>query len=114
MSSVMGTARRSIEPTVFDAATSLLRGGFSHTSSRYHFPLQVVCPYSGAEDVTPSALSTDATVWGWTVVTAAPPGYAGPVPYGFGVVELSHEKLRLVTRLQITGEILYIIMHNHI
>jgi hypothetical protein len=32
-------------------------------------------------------------------VTAAPPGYAGPVPYGFGVVELVHEQLRVITRL---------------
>ena len=25
----------------------------------------------------------------WTAVTTAPPGYEGPVPYGFGVVETS-------------------------
>jgi uncharacterized OB-fold protein len=31
-------------------------------------------------------------------VTAAPPGYRGHVPYGFGVVELP-EGLRVVTRL---------------
>ncbi|MBV6508617.1 MAG: hypothetical protein JJLCMIEE_01682 [Acidimicrobiales bacterium] len=39
-----------------------------------------------------------ATLWGWTAVNAAPPGYRGEVPYGFGVVELP-EGLRLVTRL---------------
>ena len=33
------------------------------------------------------------------VRSAAPPGYAGPVPFGFGVVELTHEKLRVNTRL---------------
>jgi uncharacterized OB-fold protein len=31
-------------------------------------------------------------------VTAAPPGYRGPVPFGFGVVELG-ERLRVITRL---------------
>lgn len=39
-----------------------------------------------------------ATLWGWTAVNAAPPGYRGEVPYGFGVVELP-EGLRLITRL---------------
>ena len=32
-------------------------------------------------------------------MTAAPPGYAGPVPFGFGVVELVREQLRVITRL---------------
>jgi uncharacterized OB-fold protein len=32
-------------------------------------------------------------------VTLAPPGYLGPVPYGFGIVELDGEPLlRIVTR----------------
>jgi uncharacterized OB-fold protein len=44
-------------------------------------------------------LSSEGTLWAWTAVTAAPPGYAGPVPFGFGVVELTHEKLRVITRL---------------
>ena len=44
-------------------------------------------------------LSSEATLWAWTAVTAAPPGYAGPVPFGFGVVELMHEQLRVITRL---------------
>jgi uncharacterized OB-fold protein len=37
-------------------------------------------------------------LWAWTAVTAAPPGYTGDVPYGFGVVELP-EGLRVITRL---------------
>ena len=39
-------------------------------------------------------------LWAWTAVTAAPPGYDGPVPYGFGIVELTKERLRIVTRLR--------------
>ena len=77
-----------------------LVGGYSPTSRRYHFPLLDTCPYTGATDVEPVTLSRDGTLWAWTAVTAAPPGYDGPVPYGFGVVELAREGLRVVTRLQ--------------
>ena len=44
-------------------------------------------------------LSRPGTLWAWTAVTAAPPGYEGPVPYGFGIVELGNEGLRVVGRL---------------
>ncbi len=98
---------RSIEPNGFrvdadgEHGSAVLLGGYSPTSKQFHFPRQIVCPYSGAEDVVAVDLSRDATVWGWTVVTTAPPGYTGAVPYGFGVVELTTEQLRIVTRLQI-------------
>jgi uncharacterized OB-fold protein len=85
--------------TAADGNISLI-GGYSSTSAKYHFPLLDTCPYSGATDVERVALSRDATLWAWTAVTAAPPGYAGPVPYGFGVVELTHERLRVITRLR--------------
>lgn len=77
-----------------------LVGGYSPTSGRYHFPLLDTCPYTGATDVERVILSREATLWAWTAVTAAPPGYEGEVPYGFGVVELTRERLRVVTRLQ--------------
>ena len=94
-------AQRSIAPGVLDVdnGTVTLLGGYSASSGLYHFPRGEVCPYSGAADVEPVALSRDATLWGWTAVTAAPPGYAGAVPYGFGVVELVHEQLRVITRI---------------
>jgi uncharacterized OB-fold protein len=38
-------------------------------------------------------------LWSWTAVVAPPPGYEGDVPYGFGVVELPADGLRVVTRL---------------
>jgi uncharacterized OB-fold protein len=81
-----------------DGGLSLV-GGYSSTSGRYHFPLLDTCPYSGATDVERVLLSRDATLWAWTAVTAPPPGYEGTVPYGFGVVELVQERLRVVTRL---------------
>jgi uncharacterized OB-fold protein len=82
-----------------DGALTLI-GGFSATSGLYHFPLLDTCPYSGAADVTRVRLSREATLWAWTAVTAAPPGYKGPVPYGFGIVELVSERLRIITRLR--------------
>jgi uncharacterized OB-fold protein len=83
-----------------DDGTITLIGGYSPTSALFHFPLLDTCPYSGATDVERVLLSRDGTLWAWTAVTAAPPGYEGPVPYGFGVVELTHERLRIVTRLR--------------
>ena len=45
------------------------------------------------------ALSHTGTLWGWTAVTAPPPGYRGDVPFGFGVVELP-EGIRVITRVE--------------
>ena len=83
-----------------DNGSIALIGGYSPTSEKFHFPLLDTCPYSGATDVERVTLSLDATLWAWTAVTAAPPGYTGPVPFGFGVVELVHEQLRVITRLR--------------
>jgi uncharacterized OB-fold protein len=94
---------RAIHDGLFEVAADgsiTLIGGFSATSGKYHFPLLDTCPYSGATDVEHVFLSRDATLWAWTAVTAAPPGYTGPVPYGFGVVELVREQLRVITRLR--------------
>jgi uncharacterized OB-fold protein len=98
------TARRAIHDGLFelgDDGSITLVGGYSPTSRRHHFPLLDVCPYSGADDVERTLLSRAATLWAWTGVTAAPPGYAGTVPYGFGVVELVTERLRVVTRITV-------------
>ncbi len=82
-----------------DDGSIRLVGGFSPTSGRHHFPVQSTCPYSGAADVEAVDLSTEGTLWGWTAVTAPPPGYLGTVPFGFGVVELP-EGIRVITRLE--------------
>jgi uncharacterized OB-fold protein len=79
-----------------------LIGGYSPTSGHYHFPLAPLCPYSGADDVERVALSNTGALWLWTAVTTAPPGYEGPVPYGFGVIELEREALRVVGRLTVS------------
>ena len=79
--------------------TLVLHGGRSKSSGLYHFPLSDVCPYTGADDVEAVDLPTSGQLWLWTSVTSAPPGYEGPVPYGFGIVELDGIALRVVGRL---------------
>jgi uncharacterized OB-fold protein len=76
-----------------------LVGGYSPTSGHHHFPLAPVCPYTGADDVERVLLPATGRLWAWTAVNSAPPGYEGPVPYGFGVVELDGVGLRVVGRL---------------
>ena len=75
-----------------------LLGGRCRDCGRHHFPRLTTCPYCSSEHVEPASLSDRGTLWGWTAVTAAPPGYHGEVPFGFGVVELP-EGLRVITRL---------------
>jgi uncharacterized OB-fold protein len=82
-----------------DDGTITLVGGYSPSSGRYHFPRLDSCPYTGAVDVETVELSREGTLSLWTAVTTAPPGYAGAVPFGFGVVELTRERLRVITRL---------------
>lgn len=93
---------RSIQPELFEVradGSCVLVGGYCASSGLHHFPQQDCCPYTGATDIERVELSTSGSLWGWTAVTAAPPGYDGPVPYGFGVVELAEEGLRVITRL---------------
>jgi uncharacterized OB-fold protein len=88
-----------IELLEVEGGTVRLVGGYSPTSRHHHFPLAPVCPYTGADDVERAVLPTTGTLWAWTSVTTAPPGYDGPIPYGFGVVELDGIGLRVVGRL---------------
>jgi uncharacterized protein len=76
-----------------------LVGGRCAACERYHFPAASICPHCGAGETDTVALSATGSLWGWTAVTAAPPGYRGEVPFGFGVVELP-EGLRVITRLE--------------
>jgi uncharacterized OB-fold protein len=76
-----------------------LIGGRCTGCSRYHFPAAAICPYCGSTEVARVELSDTGTLWGWTAVTAPPPGYQGGVPFGFGVVELP-EGIRVITRVE--------------
>ena len=76
-----------------------LLGGLCHACGRRHFPLATSCPWCGSPDVESVTLSTTGTLWAWTAVNAAPPGYDGGIPYGFGVVDLPDDGLQVVSRL---------------
>jgi uncharacterized OB-fold protein len=81
-----------------DGSVTLL-GSRCRSCGRASFPRAEVCPYCGSTDLEPVRLSPTGTLWGWTTVRAAPPGYEGPIPFGFGVVELA-EGVRVITRLE--------------
>ena len=76
----------------------VLLGARCGTCGQPGFPATPHCSYCGAADPDPLPLGRVATLWAFTTVHTAPPGYAGPVPYDFGVVEVP-EGLRVVTRL---------------
>jgi len=79
-----------------------LVGGSCGACDRRHFPLAPWCPWCGADGTARVVLSTEGTLWSWTAVLAPPPGALGEVPFGFGVVELPADGLRVVTRLTAT------------
>ena len=79
--------------------TVTLLGSRCGSCGRACFPRAAVCPYCASTDLEPVRLSPTGTLWGWTTVRAAPPGYEGPVPYGFGIVSLPADGLQVVTRL---------------
>lgn len=76
-----------------------LIGGRCTACEACHFPLAGHCPWCGAPSPDRHRLSPDGTLWSWTSVSSAPPGYEGPVPFGFGVVELPADGLRVITLL---------------
>jgi hypothetical protein len=76
-----------------------LSGGECGACRARHFPLAGICPWCGGDEIAAVTLGRAGTLWAWTAVTAPPPGYNGEVPYGFGVVTLAEDGLRVVTRL---------------
>jgi len=89
---------RPVTDGLFTEDPPRLLGGRCRECAQHHFPRLEQCPYCGAAAVVAVELSDHGTLWGWTTVTALPPGALGSVPYGFGVVELP-EGLRVITRL---------------
>jgi len=76
-----------------------LIGGACGTCEERHFPRAGHCPWCGAASVSTVRLSSEGTLWSWTAVQTAPPGYEGSVPFGFGVVDLPADGLQVVTLL---------------
>lgn len=81
-----------------DNTPTRLLGGQCSDCDRFHFPVQSHCPYCSAEDCQQHELSAHGKVEVCTTVINRPPGYDGPMPFGFGVVELP-EGIRVIARL---------------
>lgn len=88
-----------IQPGLFtEGPEPRLVAGTCGACGERHFPVADFCPYCSADAITQTEVGGVGTVYLHTVVNAAPPGYEGPVPYGFGLVDLP-EGLRVVSRL---------------
>jgi uncharacterized OB-fold protein len=84
-----------------DGDAPALLGSRCRACGAHHFPRHDTCPYCAAEDPVPTPLTGAGSLWAWTAVTAAPPGYRGAVPYGVGVVELP-EGIRVISHLSVS------------
>lgn len=95
------SSSRPITPALYDVGPDgpRLLAGRCVDCARLHFPATDTCPYCGVAGAAVVAVGERGTLWLWTVVASRPPGYRGPLPYGFGVVELDDVELRVVTRL---------------
>jgi uncharacterized OB-fold protein len=91
---------RPIAPGLFTETDSgpRLVAGACPGCARFHFPATPSCPYCGHDACDERRIGATGTLFLYTTIATRPPGYRGPLPYGFGVVELP-EGLRVVTRL---------------
>jgi scaffold protein (connect acetoacetyl-CoA thiolase and HMG-CoA synthase) len=75
-----------------------LLGGRCVSCSQLSFPRERFCAYCGAEGPELTPLATRGTIYSWTIVRFAPPGYSGEVPFGVGIVELD-DGIRITSTL---------------
>jgi uncharacterized OB-fold protein len=91
-----------LAPGLFEARPDgqvVLLGHRCHVCDTPGFPRRDTCGTCGSGNPDEVVLGgSGGTLFGWTEVTAAPPGYEGPVPYWFGIVELD-DGLRVLGRL---------------
>lgn len=77
-----------VEPGLFSTDPPQLLGGRCAACAKVFFPDAVACPFCRSTKVGTQGLATNGTVYSYTVVRVPVPGYAGPLPYGLGLVEL--------------------------
>jgi uncharacterized OB-fold protein len=96
--SVETTVAAPVREGLFIADPPALIGGRCRACGALRFPALDVCPACQAGECEQVPLSTEGTVFTFTVVRMQPPGYVGETPYAYGVVELA-EGLRVTTTL---------------
>jgi uncharacterized OB-fold protein len=75
-----------------------LLGGECGECGLLSFPLERYCAHCGAADPDRRPLPTTGSIYSFSIVHFAAPGYAGEVPYAVGVVELDRT-IRVATTL---------------
>jgi uncharacterized OB-fold protein len=92
---------RPIAAGLFDIVDGIahLRASRCDACAHLQFPACDTCPYCGSATSTPTFVGPGGTLRLFTAVSARPPGYRGPLPFGFGVVELDGAGLQVITRL---------------
>jgi uncharacterized OB-fold protein len=94
---------RLIADGLFDPADApRLRAARCTACAQLHFPASTTCPYCGVDGATATLVGPAGTLRLFTVVASPPPGYRGPLPYGFGVVELDGVGLQVIARLTVS------------
>ncbi len=92
---------RPITAGLFEATedAARLRAARCDDCAKLHFPATTTCPYCGGVRTTATLVGPAGCLRLFTVVANRPPGYRGPLPYGFGVVELDDSGLEVIARL---------------
>ena len=92
---------RPIASDLFDMVDGVphLRASRCDACAQLQFPTADTCPYCGSAVSTATFVGPRATLRLFTTVGTRPPGYRGPVPFGFGVVEIDGTALQVITRL---------------
>jgi uncharacterized OB-fold protein len=88
----------SVHEGLFEDTPPRLLASHCPGCGHHYFPRAYICPYCSLSGSVQVELPGEGHLWAWTAVNAAPPGYRGEVPYGFGVVEMP-QGLRVLGRL---------------
>jgi uncharacterized OB-fold protein len=87
-----------VEAGLFTLEPPALLASCCNACGTLRFPAAAVCPTCRSRDVAHAPLATSGTIFTFSIVRSAPPGYLGTVPYAVGVVELP-EGLRVTSTI---------------
>jgi uncharacterized OB-fold protein len=87
-----------IQEGLFQTDPPALLGGRCPACGALRFPAADACPQCQNDGMDRVPLGTKGTLYTFTIVRMAPPGYVGETPYAIGVVELP-EGLRVAATI---------------